>query len=88
MAVIGDEDATARSRHSQAMEQRKHERRRFTQMEPLKKRLADEITRLRKEARGTPPGIERERLIRKARQAETASHMQEWLMSRGLQSQK
>ena len=64
------------------------ERRRFTQTEPLEKRLADEITRLRKEARGTPPGIERERLIRKARQAETASHMQEWLMSRGLQSPK
>ena len=70
------------------MEQRMQERRRFTQTEPLEKRLADEITRLRKEARATPPGIERERLIRKARQAETASHMQEWLMSRGLQSQK
>jgi hypothetical protein len=66
------------------MEQRMQERRRFTQTEPLEKRLADEITRLRKE----PPGIERERLIRKARQAETASHMQEWLMSRGLQSPK
>ena len=48
------------------MEQRMQERRRFTQTEPLEKRLADEITRLRKEARGTPPGIERERLIRKA----------------------
>ena len=70
------------------MEQRMQEPRRFTQTEPLEKRLADEITRLRKEARGTPPGIERERLIRKARQAETASHMQEWLMSRGLQSPK
>jgi hypothetical protein len=63
-------------------------RRRFTQTEPLEKRLADEVSRLRKEARGTPPGIERERLIRKARQAETASHIQEWLTSRELQTPK
>jgi hypothetical protein len=41
------------------------ERRRFVQTEPLEKRLADEAARLRKETQGTPPGIERERLIRK-----------------------
>jgi hypothetical protein len=63
-------------------------RRRFTQTEPLEKRLADEVFRLRKEARGTPPGIERERLIRKARQAEIAAHIQEWLTSRELQPPK
>jgi hypothetical protein len=62
------------------------ERRRFTQTEPLEKRLTAEAARLRKEARGTPPGIERERLIRKARQAETASHIQKWLASPGLQA--
>jgi hypothetical protein len=64
------------------------QRRRFTQTEPLEKRLADEVSRLRKEARGTPPGIERERLIRKARQAETASHIQEWLTLRELHPPK
>jgi hypothetical protein len=37
------------------------------------------------EARGTPPGAEREKLMRRARQAETTAHMQEWLASPGLQ---
>jgi hypothetical protein len=60
-------------------------RRHFTHTLTLKERLAQEAERLRQEARGTPPGIERERMIRRARQAETASHMQEWLSSVGLQ---
>lgn len=46
------------------------QRRRFKQAAPLNERLTDEAQRLRKEARGTPAGIERERLMRKARQAE------------------
>ncbi|WP_082076968.1 hypothetical protein [Bradyrhizobium sp. LTSPM299] len=62
--------------------------RRFKQSEPLEDRLIDEAERLRKQARGTPPGTERERLIRKARQAETASQMSEWLRSPGLQAPK
>ena len=35
--------------------------------------------RLRKEAQGSHPGIERDKLIRKARHAEAAADMQEWL---------
>ena len=62
------------------------ERRHFKQTVPLDQRLMEEAQRLRKQAQGTHPGIERERLIRKARQAETASHMQEWLFSSGLRS--
>jgi hypothetical protein len=62
------------------------ERRRFKEIEPLDKRLSQEVERLRKEARGTPPGVERDKLIRRARLAETASHMNEWLSSPGLQS--
>lgn len=62
------------------------ERRRFKQPAPLDQRLAEQAERLRKEARGTPPGIERDRLIRLARQAETAAHMSEWLSSPGLQA--
>jgi hypothetical protein len=62
------------------------QRRGFKQIDPLDKRLAEEAQRLRKEARGTPPGVERERLIRKARQAETAFHINEWLSSPGLKS--
>ena len=50
-------------------------RRRFKQTEALEKRLSKEAEQLRKEARGTPPGIEREQLIKRARQADTASHM-------------
>jgi hypothetical protein len=64
------------------------ERRRFKQSAPLELRLADQAERLRKEARGIPPGIEREKLLRRARQAETAAHMQEWLTSPGLQPPK
>ncbi|WP_082070324.1 hypothetical protein [Bradyrhizobium sp. LTSP885] len=63
-------------------------RRRFKQSEPLENRLINEAERLRKQARETLPGTERERLIRKARQAETASHMSEWLRFPGLQAPK
>jgi hypothetical protein len=61
-------------------------RRRFTQTSTLEQRLLAEAERLRKQARGTPPGVERERLLRRARQAETASHVNEWLSSKELQS--
>ena len=44
--------------------------------------------RLRKEARGTPPGVRRDQLLRRARQIETAFHVQERLDSPGLQSPK
>ena len=57
------------------------ERRRFKQTTSLEERLAKEATQLRKQAQGTPPGFERELLVRKARRAETASHMIEWLAS-------
>jgi hypothetical protein len=59
------------------------ERRRFKQTKTLEQRLSLEAVKLRKEAKGTPPGIERERLIRRARQAEIACHMSEWLTSPG-----
>ena len=64
------------------------QRRHFTQTHPLEVRLANEAAKLRKEARGMPHGVERERLIRRARQAETGSHLSEWLRSPGLQPQK
>jgi hypothetical protein len=61
-------------------------RRRFKKLPPLDLRLAEQAKRLRKEAQGTPPGVERDKLIRQARQAETAAHMQDWLSSPGLQA--
>lgn len=52
----------------------------------LEERLRIEAQRLRKEAQGTQPGVERSRLIRKARLAETASQLSEWLRSPGLRA--
>jgi hypothetical protein len=65
VAVIGDENA---GRVLERMEHRMPERRRFTQTTSLEVSLADEAKRLRKQAQGTPPGIERERLVRRARE--------------------
>ena len=64
------------------------ERRRFKQTQPLKQRLLDRVRSLREEARLARPGLERETLLRKARQTETAAHMEEWLRSPGLQPPK
>ena len=63
------------------MQQQRH----HSNIDPLGKRLAEQAEHLRQQARGTPPGIERETLLRKARQAETAAHLNEWLSSPGLQ---
>ena len=60
------------------------QRRRFKQSDPLEERLAEEAKRLREEAGLLPPGAVRDEMIRKARQAETGSHMSEWLSSPGL----
>jgi hypothetical protein len=62
------------------------QRRSFKQTTPLDQRLTEQAERLRKEAQGTPPGVARDNLLRQARQAQTASHMQEWLSSPGLQA--
>ena len=51
-------------------------------------RLAQEAERLREQARKLKPGTERERLLRKARQTETAAHISEWINSPGLQPPK
>ena len=59
-------------------------RRRVKQTQSLKDRLLDRLQSLREEARLMRPGLERESLLRKARQAETAAHMDEWLRSPGL----
>jgi hypothetical protein len=62
------------------------QRRNFKQNAPLDQRLEDQAKRLRKDAKGIPPGVEREKLLRLARQAQTAAHIQEWLSSPGLQA--
>jgi hypothetical protein len=52
----------------------------------LQSRLLILATRLKAEASALPHGPSRDAAIRKARHAETASHMDEWLSSPGLQA--
>jgi hypothetical protein len=88
MAVIGDENAgcAPASLEQGAAAMQKQQRRRFKKFDPLDGRLAEEAKRLRNEAEDTPAGIERERLLRRARQVDTASHIGEWLNSAGLRA--
>ena len=53
---------------------------------PLQDRLMPEAMRLKDEANELPPGPLRDARIRKARQAATACHVDEWLSSPGLQA--
>jgi hypothetical protein len=85
VAFIGDENADC----APAFLLRKgacavQKRRRFKQTQSLEERLADEATELRKVAETLAPGSERDSVLRKARQDETALHMTEWLNSSGL----
>lgn len=64
------------------------QRNRFKQITSFEHRLADEAQRCKQQAEALPPGEDRDRFLRKARQAETASHISEWLKSSGLASPK
>jgi hypothetical protein len=59
-------------------------RRRFIHTTTLEERLADEAGQLRDQAKMLPAGAERESLLRRAKQCDTASHITEWLNSPGL----
>ena len=61
------------------------QRRNVIQINSLEEHLADEAKRLREEAKLLPPGAVRDATLREARQAETGSHVGEWLQSPGLQ---
>src|SRR5262245_15242397 len=75
--LLGDRSSARHLTGSSAMA----ERRRTKQAQSLKPRLLDRVKSLREEARLTRPGFERDALLRKARQTETASHIEEWLSS-------
>jgi hypothetical protein len=62
------------------------QRRRFKQNISLQKRLALWASEVRTQAELLPPGAERDALLTKARQADTAAHLQDWASSPGLQS--
>lgn len=54
----------------------------------FEERLVQEARRLSEEANRLPICEEREELLRQARQADTASHMTEWLPCVGLRAPK
>lgn len=58
-------------------------RRRIKHTRSLEERLAEEAKILREEAKKPPPGERQESLLEKARRADTAAHVTEWLRSRG-----
>jgi hypothetical protein len=64
------------------------QRRRFKPTQSLKQRLLDRVRNLRQEASLLPPGPRQDDLLRQARQADTAAHMDEWLRSPGVQPPK
>ena len=63
-------------------------RTRTPQTTTLNERMASEAKRLEAQAKTMAPGKDREMLLRKARQAKTAAHINEWLSSPGLTSPK
>ena len=53
-----------------------------------RERLLEAAAEARKQAALLPPGLEQRELLRKAREAETAAHMNDWLTSPGLRPPK
>jgi hypothetical protein len=59
--------------------------RRFKQTSSLEERHAEQAKQLREQARMLPPGPVRDAVEKRARQADTAARVNEWLISPGLQ---
>jgi hypothetical protein len=67
---------------SERMEKRK--RRRFKQTDTLQERLSKFAENVKIRADHMPPGEERDQLLKTARRADTAAHIDEWASSPGL----
>ncbi len=63
-------------------------RRRFKQTVSLNDRLRVFSDQLKAKAADLQPGPEKYALLRRARQADTASHLDDWVNSSGLQAPK
>ncbi|MGY4573405.1 hypothetical protein ACVWY5_006475 [Bradyrhizobium sp. USDA 3256] len=61
-------------------------RRRVIHTDSLEARLLESARQLRNQAAALAPGIEKEALLKLARQAEAAASMTDWLRPPGLQS--
>jgi hypothetical protein len=64
------------------------QRRRFKQEITLQDRIVEWAKEIRAQAAQLPPGPERDELLKKIRQAETAMHLDDWANSPGLQPPK
>jgi hypothetical protein len=60
------------------------QRRRFKRTSSLEEGLAEQAKQLREQAKMLPPGPVRDAVEQRARQAETAVQVNEWLTSPGL----
>jgi hypothetical protein len=63
-------------------------RRRFKQSISFHDRLTTWANQVLEQANSLPPGPERDALLKKASQADTASHLDDWANSPGLQPPK
>jgi len=63
-------------------------RRRFKQTASLQDRLQAFASDVRSKAEALPPGAERDELMKKAREADTALHLHDWANSPGLEPPK
>jgi hypothetical protein len=61
------------------------QRRRRSTPHSFEEQIAAEKSRLEEQAATLPPGPQKDALLKKIRQLETASHMNAWLTSPGLQ---
>ena len=64
------------------------QRRRFKQQFTLQDRLLAWSKEVLEQAKKLPPGAERDALMKKARQADVAGHLDDWAKSPGLQPPK
>ncbi|HEV2153152.1 hypothetical protein [Bradyrhizobium sp.] len=60
-------------------------RRRFKQQTTLQDRVAAWAKEVQEQAAKLPPGPERDALLKKLRQVDVASHLDDWMRSPGLQ---
>jgi hypothetical protein len=61
------------------------QRRRLKQVTTLQDRIVKWAKEVRAQAAQLPPGRDRDELLKKVRQAETAMHLDDWANSPGLQ---
>jgi hypothetical protein len=88
VAFVGDENAGCAPAFLYGKERAMTKRRRFKPKPSLRARLAAFAEKLRLKAADAASSAERDRLIKRARQAETASLADEWVNSPGLQPPK